>query len=93
MENRGFVRVDFSGEASLAYNGQRVSGNTGNVSLGGIYFKTTHEVPLNTPVMLTICPSAASSINLYASTVRTDRGGVACQSILLMCIRLSGLGK
>lgn len=76
MENRGFVRVDFSGEASLSFNGQSVSGCIENVSLRGIYFKTAQKIPLNTPARLTICPSAPSPVNLNVSAIRTDRGGV-----------------
>ena len=53
MSKRNFTRVNYSVGASIKYGNDLVMGNTDNLSLRGMYLKTDHEIPLNTPVNVT----------------------------------------
>jgi len=79
MSNRNFTRVNYSVGASIKYGNDLVMGNTDNLSLRGMYLKTDHEIPLNTPVDVTVYHSSHSSLKFNANVVRREANGVGLQ--------------
>jgi hypothetical protein len=79
MENRNFTRVNYAVGASISYNNEVVFCNTDNLSLRGMYLKTGHEIPLNTPVNVTVYNSRLSSLKVNALVVRRGENGVGLQ--------------
>jgi hypothetical protein len=79
MKNRDFTRINYSVGASIKYGNNVVMCNTDNLSLRGIYLKTDHEVPLNTPVNVTVYHSNQSSLKFSARVVRSEANGVGVQ--------------
>ena len=79
MNNRLFTRVNYSVGASISYDNEMVFCNTGNLSLRGMYLKTGHEIPLNTPVNVTVYHSNQSSLKFNAWVVRREENGVGLQ--------------
>jgi hypothetical protein len=75
MENRNFTRVDFSGYASIKYDDNVVWGNVENLSLQGIFIKTSQDLPLNIPLEVTIHHYSNPSIHLHASAVHYKEAG------------------
>jgi hypothetical protein len=75
MENRNFTRVAFSGCASIRQGDDIVWGNVNNVSLRGFHISTSHDLPLNIPLEITIHHSPDSSIRLRASAVHSEKTG------------------
>jgi PilZ domain len=75
MVKRDFTRVIFSGDALIKYNGNSCIGNIENISLQGFFVKSTHDLPLNKPLEVTILHSHKSSIHLHANVVRIDEYG------------------
>ncbi|MEI6701938.1 MAG: PilZ domain-containing protein [Deltaproteobacteria bacterium] len=79
MGNRNFTRVNYSVGASVRYDNEMVFCNTDNLSLRGMYLKTDHQVPLNTPVNVTVYHSSHSSFKFNANVVRKEANGVGLQ--------------
>ena len=79
MSKRNFTRVNYSVGASIKYGNDLVMGNTDNLSLRGMYLKTDHEIPLNTPVNVTVYHSSHSSLKFNANVVRREANGVGLQ--------------
>lgn len=79
INNRRFTRVNFSVGASVKYGSNVVMCNTDNLSLHGMYLKTSHEIPLNIPVDVTVYHSNQSSLKLSARVVRKEENGVGLQ--------------
>jgi hypothetical protein len=76
MNNRNFTRVDYSVGASISFGSDVLMCNTDNLSLRGMYLKTEHEIPLNTPVNVTLYHSNQSSLKVNAKVVRREESGV-----------------
>jgi hypothetical protein len=79
MSNRNFTRVNYSVGASIKYGNELVMGNTDNLSLRGMYLKTDQEIPLNTPVNVTVYHTNQSSLKFNANVVRKEASGVGLQ--------------
>jgi len=79
MNNRNFTRVNYSAGASIGYGDNLVMCNADNLSLRGMYLKTDHQVPLNTPVNVTVHHSSHSSFKFNANVVRKEANGVGLQ--------------
>lgn len=79
MENRNFTRVIFCECASIKHDSQMFFGDIKNVSLQGLFIKTTQKIPLHTPVEVTVYNSQNSSIYLNASVVRCEDAGLGIQ--------------
>ena len=79
MKSRHFPRVNYSVGASIKYGNNVVMCNTDNLSLQGIYLKTDHEIPLNTPVNVTVYQSSQESLKISARVVRKQENGVGVQ--------------
>ena len=75
MENRKFKRVDFAGYASIILDDYVVWGKVNNLSLRGLYIKTSHYLPENKPVEVTIHHSSGSPIHLHATPVHSGDEG------------------
>jgi hypothetical protein len=63
----------------VRYANDVVIGNTENLSLRGLYLKTSHQIPINTPVNVTVYHSAQSSLKFNAKVVRKEENGVGLQ--------------
>ena len=79
MENRKFTRVDYCECVSIKHENQLFFGDLKNVSLQGMFIKTTQKMPLNTPVEITVYFSQKSSIYLNANVVRCENAGIGIQ--------------
>ena len=76
MEKRNFIRVDFPECASIKHDNQMFFANIKNASLQGLFISTVQDVPLNTPLRITIYLSQNSSIHLNADVVRHEETGI-----------------
>ena len=79
MDKRNFIRVNFSAAASINFNGQVIAGDIENLSLHGLFIKTSREIPLNTPLDVTVHPDSNASFNLKVSAVRRNCSGLGMQ--------------
>jgi len=79
MNSRDVTRVKYAVGASISYGNEVVICTTDNLSLRGMYLKTRHEIPLNTPVHVTVYDSSLSSLKVNARAVWREEGGVGLQ--------------
>ena len=54
MTERNFSRLPIHLEATITYNGTVVEGELDNISLKGVFVRTTQKIPLNDSIMITI---------------------------------------
>lgn len=81
QERRNFSRVDFKVSALLQSEGVALKGEVKDVSLHGLYFQTDEQLPIGTPVEITIYLSAAIEpvvINVSGAVARLMPGGLGC---------------
>jgi len=76
MNSRDFTRVTYAVGASISYGNEVVICTTDNLSLRGMYLKTRQEIPLNTPVDVTVYDSSLSSLKFNALVVWREESGV-----------------
>lgn len=79
MNNRHFTRVKYTVGASISYGNEVVICTTNNLSLHGMCLRTGHEIPLDTPVTVTIYHSNLESLKVDARVVRKEDDGVGLQ--------------
>ena len=79
MDNRQFSRVKYAVGASISYGNQVAICTTGNLSLRGMFLRTGYEVPLNTPVQVTVYHPDMASFKVNASVVRKEDNGIGLQ--------------
>ena len=82
MEKRNFTRVLFQTEAVVMYGEREIRGEVENLSMNGMFLRTTEKIPRDEPLEIKICLSGASSelaIDLKGSVVRQADDGVAVQ--------------
>lgn len=79
MTQRNFIRVPFSECASIKHDNQVFFGNIENISLQGMYIRTTQELSLHTPVEVAVYFSPSNSFYLSANVVRIDSSGIGVQ--------------
>ena len=79
MDKRNFTRVNFSAEASIRYNGRVIVGDIENLSLQGLFIKTSQEIPLHMPLDVTVHPGSNAAFKLQASAVRGNGTGLGMQ--------------
>ena len=81
QEKRNFSRVDFKVSALLQSEGVALKGEVKDVSLHGLYLATDQELPIGTPVEITIYLSATDDpvvINVSGTVARLMPGGIGC---------------
>ncbi len=77
MGEREFTRVNYIVRASIQYGNNTVTGHTDNVSLRGLFIATAEDIPLNTPVNVTVdYRSSHSSFIFNAQVARKGPDGV-----------------
>jgi len=79
MDSRDFTRVNYAVGASISYGNEVVICTTDNLSLRGMYLKTRHEIPPNTPVNVTVYDSSLPSLKVNAQVVWQEERGVGLQ--------------
>jgi hypothetical protein len=80
-EKRSFSRVGFRVSALLQSNEVVLKGEVKDVSLHGLYLETEQQIPLGTPVEITIYLSDTNDpvvINVSGSVARNMPGGLGC---------------
>ncbi len=80
-DRRSFSRVDFRVSALLQAEGVAIKGEVADVSLHGLYLETQEQIPVGTPVEITIYLSSASEpivINVKGVVARLVPGGIGC---------------
>lgn len=80
-ERRHFSRVDFKVSALLQADGVAIKGEVKDVSLHGLYIETPEQIPVGTPVEITVYLSAAPDpivINVTGVVARLVPGGLGC---------------
>jgi hypothetical protein len=81
QEKRNFSRVDFRVSALLQCEGVALKGEVKDVSLHGLYLATDQQLPIGTPVEITIYLSAAIEpvvINVTGTVARQMHDGIGC---------------
>ncbi len=81
QEKRNFSRVDFKVSALLQSEGVAIKGDVKDVSLHGLYLETDQQLPIGTPVEITIYLSHADDpvvINVSGNVARQMPGGIGC---------------
>jgi hypothetical protein len=81
QEKRNFSRVDFKVSALLQSEGVALKGEVKDVSLHGLYLVTDQQLPIGTPVEITIYLSTAVDpvvINVSGTVARQMSGGIGC---------------
>jgi len=81
QDRRNFSRVDFKVSALLQSEGVALKGEVKDVSLHGLYLETDQQLPVGTPVELTIYLSTALEpvvINVSGTVARLMPGGIGC---------------
>lgn len=79
MDSRNFTRVNYNVGASIRYGNEVILCNTDNLSLHGMYLKTSHEIPINIPVNVTVYNSNQLSLKVNAKVVRREGDGIGIQ--------------
>ena len=82
MEKRNFTRIIFQSEAVVRYNDEIIEGDIGNLSLRGMLFLTSHELPAGSLITIKILLSGSSSelsVNLRGRVVRCFQGTLAVE--------------
>ncbi len=83
MNSRGFTRVEFSECASVLLDDDVIFGDLKNVSLKGMFLQTSHNIPLNTEVVVKVYDSNNSSISVQGLVVRNEKTGIGIQILKL----------
>jgi len=81
-EKRSFTRVPFQSEAIVKSSDKTILCDLQNLSLNGLFLKTSEKIPVREPVELEILLSGSSSelsICLQGIVVRETEEGVAVQ--------------
>lgn len=76
MSKRDFTRVDLSELASVKHDNCLHWGLIENISLRGLFFQTSQEIPLHSQVDVSVHHSVDSSLDIKATVVRHDKGGL-----------------
>mgnify|MGYP000212260054 CR=1 FL=1 len=81
MERRNFTRVDFEVEAIIKSGRRTVRGRSENLSLRGLFFRTTEmfDPGRNVQVTLLLQGQEDLSVKLAGKVVRREEGGIAVQ--------------
>ncbi|NVN93480.1 MAG: PilZ domain-containing protein [Desulfuromonadales bacterium] len=75
MDTRRCTRVNFSAVATIHCKDQSIVGNLDNVSLKGLFIKTTQDIPFDQTLDVTVHYDSDASFNLRASAVRRTESG------------------
>ncbi|GAM09057.1 pilZ domain protein [Geobacter sp. OR-1] len=54
MPERSFSRLPIHLEATITYNGTIIEGELDNISLKGVFVRTTQKIPINDSIMITL---------------------------------------
>jgi len=76
MDKRNFTRVDYTECASVKHDDQVFFCDIKSISLQGMFVKTTQEIPLNSPVEITIYHPPDDSFRFYADVVYFGENGL-----------------
>lgn len=79
MEKRNVTRVKLNADVSLEGNGFNLAGETNDLSLKGMYVRTSMALPVSEPVRLTLNAYSYSGIELDARVVRSNEDGVGLE--------------
>lgn len=82
VDKRRNTRVPFNIESVVKYQGKSVKGEVVNLSLTGMLFKSSEEIPVNTALDIVFFLTGTTSrltINLKGEAVRVDKRGTAIE--------------
>ena len=80
MEKRDFTRVPFETKADINWDSKSITGTVENLSLKGMFLKTTEEVEDNREISIKIFLTGSSTqltIDLDGTVLRHESGGLA----------------
>lgn len=80
-DRRNFSRVEFRVSALLQAEGVAIKGEVTDVSLHGLYMETDEQIPIGSPVEITIYLSSTAEpvvINVKGTVARLVPGGLGC---------------
>ena len=80
MEKRDFTRVPFETKAVINYKNRAITGTVENLSLKGMFLKTSEDIEDDQEISIKIFLSGSSSqltIDLDGSVLRSDNDGLA----------------
>lgn len=79
MEKRNFTRVKLKADVLLEYNDSSLSGEVDDISIKGMYVRTSMLIPLSNPVHVTITAHPYNDIGMDARVIRQDENGVGLE--------------
>ena len=81
MPGRGFSRFPIHLEATITYNGSVVEGELDNISLKGVFIRTTQKIPMHDSLTIIIYHHSKDQqiCRLKGRIVRTTKEGVAVE--------------
>ncbi len=80
MEKRDFTRVPFETKAVINWKGESITGTVENLSLKGMFLKTSEEVEDDQEISIKIFLTGSSSqltIDLDGTVLRSENKGLA----------------
>lgn len=79
MEKRNFTRVKLNADVSLEHNGSSLAGEMDDLSLKGMFIRTSMTIPTSEPVHVTMNVYPYTGIELDARVVRSGEDGVGLE--------------
>ncbi len=79
MEKRNFTRVKFKADVSMQCNGSSLTGEVDDISLKGMYIKTSMVIPMSNPVHVTLNAYPYIDIDMDARVVRQEEKGIGLE--------------
>lgn len=82
MDKRKTTRVIYNVKAEISYDNGLIQGEVINLSLTGMFLKTTEKIPVNTKTSITLFLIGSTSelkIQLTGIVIRTEKKGIAIQ--------------
>ena len=76
MEKRNFTRVKLNADVLLEHNGASLVGELDDISLKGMFVRTSLTIPISEPVHVTVNAYPYTGIELDARVVRSGENGV-----------------
>jgi len=81
MPSRNFSRLPIHLEATITHNGTVIEGELDNISLKGVFVRTSRKIPINDPIMISIYHHTKDQqiCRLKGRVARIDEEGVAVE--------------
>lgn len=81
MEKRKFTRLALHSDANIKHKNAVIMGVVENLSIKGVYVKTTEKIPINNSVEITIFTYATPNLlcDVQATVIRVNESGMGLE--------------